>query len=265
MPELPEVEQFRKFLTATCLNQTVKSVTVKNPMVLDQVTAADFSLNLTGTSIENIVRHGKYVFIQASGIWLTLHFGMSGRLFFFSSAHESPSHERVRITFTTGNYLSYDCQRMFGRIGLTDTIDSFLRRKKLGPDALEVALDIFLTNFSTHRGFLKSALMNQQLIAGIGNLYADEILFQTNLHPATKLEHLTNDHLEAIYKRMKEILTTALAVDADFKKYPSSYLLCHREKGAKCPRDHTELQQIKITGRTAYYCPKHQHLPSTMD
>ncbi len=258
MPELPEVEQFKRYFVETSLHQHIRKVIVNHPMVLDQVSPSDLQTQLQGGEFTIVQRHGKYLFAKSNDVWLTLHFGMSGYLVYLHDNDETPPHDRVLFQFSNASSLVFNCQRMFGRVSLADSIEHFLQHKHLGPDALEIDFDTFYDQLHHRRGILKSSLMNQQILAGIGNLYADEILFQTGFHPATKTNTLTDAQFEAMFDAMKEILHTAVAVAADFKQYPSTYLLPHRVKGGKCPRDQTPLTLLKLAGRTAYYCPKHQ-------
>jgi len=260
MPELPEVEQFKTYFMKTSLHQKIHKVIVNHPLVLDRVSPSEMHMRLKAKEFETVQRHGKYLFAKANDIWLTLHFGMSGHLLYVHETDAPPPHDRVRFQFSDGSSLIFKCQRMFGRVSLTESIDQFLQQKHLGPDALEIDFDTFSNRLQNRRGILKSTLMNQQILAGIGNLYADEILFQTGLHPTIKTNNLTEANFHAIYDSMMDILHVAIVADADFEKYPSSFLLPHRSKDGKCPRDQTPLKHLKIAGRTAYYCPKHQQL-----
>ncbi len=260
MPELPEVEQFKQYFAQKALHQTIQNVEVKNMLVLDQISSSELRDQLIGREFEAIERHGKYLFAKLIDIWLVLHFGMSGYLDYIHKTDEILPHDRVIFAFTNHFQLIFHCQRMFGRIGLTPSIKDFIQQKNLGPDALQVDYDTFFARFNGRRGIIKNSLMNQAIIAGIGNLYADEVLFQTGIHPTTPITTLTEIHLQQIFNTMKEILTTAVELKADFERYPKSYLLHHRSKGNNCPKDFTPLSQIKISGRTAYFCPQHQKL-----
>ncbi|MDD3552476.1 MAG: hypothetical protein PHH39_09995, partial [Methanothrix soehngenii] len=105
---------------------------------------------------------------------------------------------------------------------------------------------------------IKSLLLNQRLISGIGNLYSDEALFQAGIHPQSRsLDEMQLSHLISI---IKEVLRTSISVRADFDRLPESYLLRHRHPGGRCPRDGTLLRHEKLGGRTCYYCPQHQRL-----
>jgi formamidopyrimidine-DNA glycosylase len=108
------------------------------------------------------------------------------------------------------------------------------------------------------RGLIKPALLNQRLIAGLGNLYADEALFLAGICP--KASSLTIEPLTTLFSSIQEVLKTALATQADLEELPDSYLLPHRHPGGRCPRDGALLSREKIGGRTSYYCPEHQKM-----
>jgi formamidopyrimidine-DNA glycosylase len=105
---------------------------------------------------------------------------------------------------------------------------------------------------------LKSTLMNQGKIAGLGNIYVDELLFQTGLHPRTKIDALTEEQLKHVYKTMNTIIEQSLAVEADIEKLPKHYLIPHREPGAPCPRCSGTIEKKTIAGRSTYFCTECQ-------
>jgi formamidopyrimidine-DNA glycosylase len=104
--------------------------------------------------------------------------------------------------------------------------------------------------------------MNQHIIAGIGNLYADEILFQAAIHPQEKISQLNNHSIEKLFDAMKGVLFTVISHNADSSALPKSYLIHYRFKGARCPLDGGEIASAKVAGRTTYFCPVHQKIPS---
>jgi formamidopyrimidine-DNA glycosylase len=171
---------------------------------------------------------------------------------------EDPIYDRLRIDFVNGFHLAYVCQRMLGEVDLAEDAESFIRGKNLGPDALDLDFATFGNIIHGRRGAIKSTLMNQQRIAGIGNIYADEILFQTGLHPNTISDRLDEKMLRRLFQRMKRVLRTAIDHHADSRRLPRTYVLRQRYKGGTCPRCRGELKRAKISGRTAYYCSQCQ-------
>ena len=183
-----------------------------------------------------------------------LHFGMTGFLRYFKGEEKAPPHTRVLFVFEKHHRLAFDDQRQFGQIGLLKDVDEFLKKHALGPDALEIDLGKFRNILGKRRGAVKSILMNQRLIAGIGNIYADEILFRARIHPATEIARLSGDALTKLFRATHYILEKAITAKADVNQTPKSWLLPHRGKGGKCPRCGRGLRSSRIGGRTAWFC-----------
>jgi len=135
-----------------------------------------------------------------------------------------------------------------------------VQREKLGPDALDAwwTAERFAERFAEHRGTLKSALMKQSLIAGIGNIYSDEILFQCGLPPKTALDELDADGLRKVRRTLRRVLRTATKAHQAPRSIPHTYLLHRRSEDGVCPRCGTELATVNVSGRTSYYCPRCQ-------
>lgn len=268
MPELPDVENFRRYLNATALHKTIAGVTVGSTKILRGISARAIGSALRGRRMERTRRHGKHLFVALdNGRWLTLHFGMSGRLTYFKDMKDDPPDDRLRFDFDNGAHLAYQNRRLLGRVGLADDPDAFIADEGLGPDATDSSLDeaAFVTLLAGRRGQIKPALMDQHLLAGIGNIYSDEILFQARLHPASLVRDLARSRLRTLYKSMRTVLDVAIDRGAGseelVRRLPSSYLLPHREEGAKCPRCGGKIETVKASGRTAYYCPRCQPAP----
>jgi formamidopyrimidine-DNA glycosylase len=265
MPELPDVEIFKRYLDATSLHQRITSVDVRNAYVLKDVSVRELARQLKGHRFESSRRHGKHLFVCVDeDLWLRLHFGMTGSLQYFKHAEQAPPpssaevsagrYARVVFVFANNYRLAFDDQRMFGEIALIKKVDEFLKKRGLGPDALEIDLAEFKNVLAKHRGAVKSILMNQKLIAGIGNIYADEILFRARIHPATQVSVLKDKTVAKLFRAARYILKKAIEAKADADLMPKSWLLPHRGKGGKCPRCGRELKSSTIGGRTAWFC-----------
>jgi len=256
MPELPDVESFKRYLDATSLHQRIAHVDVLSAYVLKGISARELAHRLKGRCFESSRRHGKHLFVRTDGdVWLRLHFGMTGSLRYFKDEEKAPPHTRVLFIFARDYRLAFDDQRKFGEVGLIKNVDEFLKKRVLGPDALDVDLVEFKKMFTKHRGAVKSILMNQKLIAGIGNIYADEILFRARMHPAAEIADLDDKALAKLFRAMRYILEKAIETKADVDRMPKLWLLPHRGKGGKCPRCGRKLKSSKIGGRTAWFCP----------
>jgi len=259
MPELPEVEMARRYLEAFALLQTIRKAEVKDERILARVSAKELEEALAGKQFDCAMRHGKRLFLKINEtLYLTLHLGLTGRLIYLESGAMEPHHTRLLIAFENGRSLAFDDPRIFGEVSLAKGPQAFLAERKIGPDALQLDLDGFLEIMNSRRGLIKPALLNQRLIAGLGNLYADEALFLAGICPRAR--SLTIGQLTTLFSSIQEVLKTALATNADLEKLPESYLLPHRHPKGRCPRDGANLSREKIGGRTSYYCPEHQKI-----
>jgi formamidopyrimidine-DNA glycosylase len=255
MPELPEVETFKRYLDSTSLHQRITNVDVRDAYVLKHVSMRQLARRLKGRRFENSHRHGKHLFVRAGNeLWLRLHFGMTGSLEYLNHDEVAPKTARVIFRFADNFRLAFDDQRKFGEIELIEDVDEFLQTRGLGPDALENSLSHFKAIVGKHRGAVKAILLNQQLIAGIGNLYADEILFRARMHPAAETARLSDKNLARLFRAMRHVLEKAIALKTDFNRLPKSWLLTHRGKAGRCPRCGRALKSATIGGRTSWFC-----------
>lgn len=259
MPELPDVEVFRRYMDITALHKEIERVDVRTRKILRGVSARRLKTSLRGRRFESTARHGKHLLARTDdGQYLALHFGMTGCLKYFRDLADGPDHDRMLISFTNGYHLAYVCQRMLGGVGLAERVEGFVEREALGPDALSFDLMSFKEALQRRRGSIKSALMNQKIIAGIGNIYSDEILFHSGIRPKTPAARLDEKKLEELFRNMKRVLRKAIDCRVAPARLPNSYQLPHRRRGGRCPRCGAEWKQVKVTQRTAYYCPRCQ-------
>jgi formamidopyrimidine-DNA glycosylase len=259
MPELPEVEQARRFLERNALNRKILSVDVLDDGVLQGIDAGTFRQDLTGRSMTIAGRRGKQLFIGLDdGSFLTIHLGMTGDLG-IETGENIPRFSRIAFRFEGGS-LFYSDQRKFGAVGIVGSVDQFVNEHGLGPDALCISLSDFMERVSGHRKAIKSVLLDQGVLSGVGNLYADEVLFQARVHPATSADSISRRKLTDIYRQIGNVLRESIAVSSDFVSLPDGFLLRTREGGAECPRGNGLLAVTKVGGRTTIYCPKCQRL-----
>jgi formamidopyrimidine-DNA glycosylase len=265
MPELPDVELYKRYLDEHALRQRVEGVAVGDARILGDLSARAFVAALGGNRFDGSRRHGKHLLVRLERAgWLTLHFGMTGSLAYFRNGEDDPPYDRVRFDFEGGAHLAYVNRRMLGRVGLTEDANAFIRAEGLGPDALDPGFDLaaFTAALSGRRRDVKSVLMDQGLFAGIGNIYADEILFQARLHPKTPASALSERQRALLFEQIKEVLGTAIESGAGAEQFlerlPDDYLLPQRDKGGKCPRCGTAIATLKSGGRTSYFCPRCQ-------
>lgn len=261
MPELPDVEVFKRYLDSTSLHQEIEEVKASSKQVLKGVSSSTLGKELKGRSFSSTDRYGKYLFAHLDGdeAILLLHFGMTGFLKYFKDLEKEPPHDRLLISFKNGYHLAYDSQRKLGEIRLIEDQQEFVGKQELGPDAVSISFADFLDALSGSRASVKSALMNQKILAGIGNVYSDEILFQAGIHPASKAGNLDEKTLKNLFKAMGKVLDKAVKAGADPERFPKSFIIPHRHGDQKCPRCSGTIESEKISGRTAYFCPKCQN------
>ncbi|MGE5214512.1 MAG: Fpg/Nei family DNA glycosylase [Nitrospirota bacterium] len=267
MPELPEVETFKRYLDSTSLHQRITNVEVQDSYVLKRLSPRGLTRRLKGRRFEKSHRHGKHLFVRASDeLWLRLHFGMTGSLVYLEHDEVAPRTARVIFGFANNCRLAFDDQRKFGEVELIEDIDEFLRGRGVGRDALEISFSQFKATLGKHRGAVKAILLNQQLIAGIGNLYADEILFRARMPPATAAATLRDNDVMRLFRATTDVLEKAIALKTDFNRLPRSWLLTHRRKHGRCPRCGRALKSGTIGGRTTWFCAHCQKrmLPAQM-
>lgn len=255
MPELPEVESYRRYLEAHALGSTIASVPHLDGSMVRHAEPAALATELVGAGIDGTYRHGKLLFVAlSSDAHLVMHFGMTGDL----QAHpkgQTPAHARLVMDFETGHSLAYVCVRKFGYLSLTDDPEQFVREVGWGPDALnQLDESAFTSGLAATRSPIKSALMDQRRWAGIGNLYADEALFQARIRPTTPANRIGPGRVNRLFTAIKEVLETAVDRSADFDAYPDDFLLTARSPNAPCPGCGTSLRSAKVGGRTTIYC-----------
>jgi formamidopyrimidine-DNA glycosylase len=248
-------------LDATALHQQIDDIEVHSERIVAENPGDHLAQALRHRRFERTRRHGKYLFAGLdSGEWLVLHFGMTGNLQYFKDMAQEPEYDQFLIHFGNGYQLAYNAPRKLGEIALADSVAAFRQEKDLGPDALDPDLDpeAFRQMLEGRRGMIKSALMNQQILAGIGNVYSDETLFQVGIHPRTRVKSLSGERMLKIYETMHSVLETAIDRRARPEQFPDSYLVPHRTPDGNCPLCGEPLKRVKVSGRSAYYCPNRQ-------
>ncbi len=257
MPELPDVAGFKTYVDATALHQTIVKTKIEDDRILKNVKRRSLQQKLRHVQLQSIRRSFKFLFVALSTTGhLVLHFGITGALSYYGTG-DPPRFTRLLSEFGNGYHPAYQSMRMLGEVGFTYDQQAFIASRKLGPDALSPAFDEtdFIARFAGRRGTLKSALMNQALIAGIGNVYSDKILFQAGLHPAIQIDCLNREQLASVYAVMRRVLTTASRCGADVTKLPEDYLLPYRDAMGPCPRCGGTLNKARVAGRTARITP----------
>jgi formamidopyrimidine-DNA glycosylase len=259
VPELPEVETYRRTLERHASGETVSAVVVRDAGVLSGITPHRLHRALRGRTLRAALRHGKIVFADLGpGPWLVLRFGMTGDLVPLGKGDPEPRFARVLFAFDGGKAVAFSDSRKFGSVALARSPATYLAAGLVGPDALSVPPAAFAARAALRRAPIKAVLLDQSLLAGVGNLYADEALFQAGLHPATPAERLGPERLRRLHAVVRRVLARALALEVDWSRLPRSWLLRVREAGGPCPHCGGPLARATIGGRTAIFCPRRQ-------
>jgi len=266
MPELPEVETTLRGIAPVLRGRTIESVQVLRPnMVKDHPT---FAKRLKGKRVIEVRRYGKYLWIELSdGLNLMLHLRMSGRLG-LRKLKDTPL-SRERIIFEIGDDLAlvFNDPRTLGRLWIIEGSDVMKdpSMKSLGPDALTITEEMFLDRLRRKRGTLKSVLLNQSFIAGVGNIYGDETCFLAKIDPRRRVSDLSEAERKRLYKGVIKTLQqgithmgTSFADFADLFGKPGKNqlsLMVYGRKNQKCLKCDSLLKSTKIDQRTTVWCP----------
>ena len=264
MPELPEVESFRRYMNSNSLHKKIDSVKVKSKTVLGKnIFNQLLQKKLKNQRFISTSGYGKYLFAKTNNNnFLVMHFGMTGYLNYYKDPEEATRFERVIINFKNGYRLAYDDGRKLGRIYITEDDKKFIKKKRLGVDPIRdrISYKSFKEILDGRKGSVKTVLMNQQVLAGIGNIYSDEILFQAKIHPKSDLDKFNEKDWKKVFSKLKQVLNNAIDKDSDYDKLSKKYLLHYRKPGKDCPVCSGKIKRSTIGGRSSYYCSKHQRL-----
>ena len=261
MPELPEVNTFQRYFDQTAIDQKIKEVVVHDDKIIRNVSGDEFADLLKNKIFTGSYRRGKYLFgILNNGHHVLLHFGMTGDLVYYSDPMEQPKHERFAFHFKDGFILGFDCPRKFARICYITNLEAYLKKIKLGEDAQRISLSYFLEQLKGRKGSIKGFLLNQAILAGMGNLYADQVCYQTRVHPESICGKIPLKKQEEIYATMQEVLEVAIAKSIDYKSNDFDDQFSWRTDGSKAPNGRSKVSSQKIAGRTTYFAKGWQKL-----
>ncbi len=262
MPELPEVENYRRFFAERAVGRIVLRVVVTDPTTVRNASARAFARALAGRTFLRADRHGKWMLARTDGPTLLVHFGMTGDLIW--SGDEPPRHRHDRVIFELegGDELRYRNMRRLGGVWLAhDAGEERTVLGDLGPDALTVGRREFLGHLARRRGGAKAVLMDQRFAAGVGNLIADEVLWQARIHPKRSVASLDAADRARLFGVLRKVLTTAVEEFDYLQSRPAWLSHVRGQPGARCPRCRAPLARVTAAGRTTYLCPRCQPPP----
>ena len=255
MPELPDVEGFRRYWDRHAAGRRVRRLEYVDVSMLRETSAQAIGRVLRGRRLGRGRRHGKWLVCPAGGPSLLLHFGMTGLLVSSDEQPERHQHDRLVLVLDRGE-LRYRNMRKFGAIRLAadeNAVEDFLAR--LGPDWLDVSRRQFDELLARRRASVKAALMDQTLAAGLGNLTADEALWQARLDPRRPVPLLSEEERAALFRTIRKVLRDSIPYGLVPAK--RTWLTGSRERGP-CPRCGADLARARIGGRTTVFCPREQ-------
>lgn len=271
MPELPEVETVLRTLEFQLQHPCIQKVEVFWPRIIDGMNVQSFQNALIGQTITGYKRTGKYLIFELDAFYLVSHLRMEGK--FYVQNKEDPydaKHTHLIIRFANGKELRYHDTRKFGRMYLYPNTEDLYKQKAFahcGYDVFDerVTPKYLYTQFHHRNIVLKQALLDQSTMAGIGNIYANEICFALRLHPETRVSRLRKKDFEQLLVETRRILTQAMAAGGTtIRSYTSSLgvdgrfqlsLLVHARENEPCKICQTPIQKKMVKGRGTYLCP----------
>jgi formamidopyrimidine-DNA glycosylase len=254
MPELPDVEGFRKVFESCAKGRVIRHVDVRDAGVLHEVSAGRLREALEGRRFTRADRHGKWLLARTGGPTVVLHFGMTGLLVCARPDDATHSHDRVVFTVGAGRQLRYRDQRKLRGLWLAyDESDVVRLLHGQGPDALAMEREEFEAALRAHRGSVKTVLTDQSVVAGLGNLLADEILWRARVRPTSHSNDLTEADRRRLYTQMRSTLRSAIPTGRVPPR--DSWLTGHRDTPSPhCPRCGGPLRRSRLGGRTTVWC-----------
>ncbi|MFO7802563.1 MAG: bifunctional DNA-formamidopyrimidine glycosylase/DNA-(apurinic or apyrimidinic site) lyase [Desulfovermiculus sp.] len=268
MPELPEVETIARGLRSFLQGRRIDGVEILSSGCVQGDIRA-FSTELPGRIIQDVRRRGKLLIFDLSmGLHLVSHLKMTGK-FLFCNPQEITIDPHSRCVFHLGpaGCLVFQDQRKFGYLRLMgpEEMSRWPFWACLGPEPLDMQAQDFVCRLQARRAAIKSLLLDQTCIAGIGNIYADESLYMAGIHPQTRAHTLSAERLDALFACLQRVLNQAVqAGGSSFRDYvdglgrPGAYqdsFLVYGRGGRKCRQCGTELEKVKVSGRTSVFCP----------
>ncbi|NPA91308.1 MAG: bifunctional DNA-formamidopyrimidine glycosylase/DNA-(apurinic or apyrimidinic site) lyase [Chloroflexi bacterium] len=269
MPELPEVETIRQELIPHVVGRTIRTVDIRYPPLVAGETPARFASRLIGRRVVDVRRRGKYLIfdLDDGGHWV-VHLRMTGQFRWGEGETEGDKHTHARISFVEGGELHYRDVRKFGRFYWVRDEEELLGH--LGPEPLSEAwtAEALAQAIGHRRAPVKALLLDQRVVAGLGNIYADEVLFVAGIHPQRPGYTLSDEEIRRVHEAVRAVLEEALAArGSTFRSYrrpgaqQGGYQHQHRvfrRTGEPCPVCGAPIQRVRIAGRSTHYCPRCQ-------
>lgn len=269
MPEAPEVQTVLSTLEQQIKGVPIKKVWFFHEKLTENIDSQKFAQKLEGQSIERFYRIGKFLGFETQNYDWVCHLRMEGKFYIFN-AYPDPKDKHIHAVFELEDerYVCYHDTRKFGRMYLYPKIENKADLpclKKIGMDYTEMTGPMFYKKIRKSKKEIKNVLLDQSIMAGVGNIYADEILFSAKIDPRTSANHLDEKDCDTIVKETKRILKEATeAGGTTIRSYTSSLgisgrfqlkLKVHQQEGENCPNCRHKIEKIKVGSRSTYLCP----------
>jgi len=286
MPELPEVETVRKYLQKEAVGEEIKSVEVLKPKIVKEIPATSFKKKLKNQKINKVRRRGKYLLIDLDDYTLVSHLRMEG-YYHFNEKPQHPvtkkktiahfvnlekKHDHIIFKFKSGRILSYNDSRQFGTMELVNLKDENslkgVAKQGLEPGDEKLDVDYFIKETHNRKVAIKKILLEQTTISGLGNIYVDECLFASYIHPLTPVSLLSGKEIKLLLKEINIIIKEAIKMggttissftpDGEKIGFFQQQLKVYQRKGKPCLRCETLIEKIVVGGRGTHFCPQCQ-------
>ncbi len=266
MPELPEIRVLAIDMAETLPGRVISSVEVMQPKCLN-VPVEEFQQALSGAEILGASAHGKWIQVRVSSGWLLLGLGMGGEIQLTDWVH-LPEKYRLVIGFVDGDCLAINFW-WFGYAHFVEELTDHPMTRKLGPDFMSLSEQDFRELLGGRRGGIKSFLLDQKRIAGIGNVYVQDPLFKAGVHPLRRINTLSDTEIGALYQALRETLQESIDLGGSYweqnlhgqrGRWDSSYFQVAYREGEPCPRCGTAVEKIKTGSTSTHICARCQPL-----
>ena len=271
MPELPEVETVRRGLEKLILGKKISNINIRYPKMI-KTDLPEFQKEMPGQVIQSMGRRGKYLLFYLSDKVLISHLRMEGKYFYYPDQVPERKHAHVLIHFEDGGTLVYEDVRKFGTMELLapKLLEAYFVTKKLGPEPTEQDFDLARLKLALKKSKkpIKSHLLDQTLVAGLGNIYVDEVLWRAKIHPFRSSNSLSSQEARKVHDETIKVLgqavekggstirtyTNAFGEDGTMQEFHQVY----DKAGQACSRCGAIIEKIQLGGRGTHFCPKCQ-------
>ena len=262
MPELPDLEVIRAVLVRRIVDVPILSAEVMRPLVVRNLLGGELDAHLTGRRFVDVQRRGKFLLLPLDdGNTLVIHPMLAGRLRYGLPLVRSRTRDALLIRLGDGRQLRYNDTKDMGKVYLTASLAQVPAFGELGPEATDpgLTLDGFRERLRPRRGEIKGVLVDQAFVAGIGNAYADEILWRAQIYPFRRRTSLSDEEVAALYGAMRAVLAEAIEilstrVGEEIDKEVRDFLAVHGKPGQPCPRCGGTISEVKQAGSATHFC-----------